>query len=151
MRSTTLGCALVAVVAATACGRGGDVSSDNVAAPVQTAAALPRAVGCSDASGLRERAAAERRRAAAETSDQARIVLGTRANYFALLAIFAELSCRVRAPDAQTALTRALDAAGRAVAASSFYEKVGHWSDAQSFVTDAIAALVRQTEAQARE
>jgi hypothetical protein len=148
MRSITLGCALAALVAATACGRNPDVSSENVDPPDPTVA-IPKTIGCPDAPGLRERATSERRRADGETSDQPRIVLGTRANYFASLAVFAELSCRTTAPEAEAALTRGLDAAREAVAAISFYEKVGHWSAAQSFVTEAIAALVREGEAPA--
>lgn len=150
MRAMTLGCALAALVAGTACGRGGDAGS--VAPLAQTTAAIPKTIGCVDAPSLKERATAERRRATDEKSDQAHIVLVTRANYFASLAVFAELSCRGSAPDAEAALARAVAAAQNAAGTNSFYEKVRLWGDAQSLVTEAIAVLVREGQtAAARE
>lgn len=140
MHLRTLGYTLAAIVTTSACGNGSDVRADT--RPV------PPTVSCADAPELRERAAADRRQSDEQTSDQQRVTLGNRANFFASLAIAADLSCRVMSPDADAALRRALDAARQAEAASSFYEKAGLWSDASFIATEAASILLRQLPAE---
>ena len=140
MRSRTLLLAHVVLVAVTGCGSSGTaVDSRNGGV-----SAVPTAVNCADASRLKQRALDDRLQITETRSDHERIYLGNRANFFASLAIVADLTCRTTLPAADEAVTLALAAAREAAASSSMYERAKKWGEADSRATDAIAFLVQQ-------
>lgn len=80
-------------------------------------------------------------------SDQERMYTGNRANYFASLAVVAELKCRITLAEADEALKPAFEAARKAEAASSTYERGFRWSEADFIATRVIALLIQQLPA----
>ena len=143
MRPRSLLFAQVALVGVTACGTSGkDFEGRDHGAP-----AVPTAITCTDASPLKQRAIDDRREIAKSSSDHERIYLGNRANFFASLAIVADLTCKTTLPAADEAVTLALAAAREAAVSSSMYERAQKWSEADSRATDAIALLIQQLPA----
>ncbi len=118
MRSRCLWFAHLALLAVAACDSGTDAQSREGGG-----SAVPTAVNCADASRLKQHAIDDRQRIAKTRSDHERIYIGNRANFFASLAIVADLSCRSTLPAADDAVTLALAAAREAAASSSMYER----------------------------
>ena len=110
----------------------------------EVASPIPTAVHCGDAQQLNERARDDRRRVLASSSDQERVYVGSRANFFASMATVAELKCRVTSASVDEALKPALEAARKAEAATSFYQRTIQWQEANFVVTQVTAALVQQ-------
>ncbi|HET7155153.1 MAG TPA: hypothetical protein VFI87_07280 [Hyphomicrobiaceae bacterium] len=108
---------------------------------------VPTAVSCMDAPQLRQRAVGDRREIEKLKSDQARVVNGSRAGFLASLAIIADLKCRVISADADEALRPAFEAARRAEASDSFYERARMWGEASFIATQVIALLIRDLPA----
>jgi hypothetical protein len=81
---------LAPLIALTACG------SDYPAASW-----APTAVSCTDAPQLRQRALDDRRQSDDANSSQAKISSGTRASFFASLAIIADLKCNLTLAEGQ--------------------------------------------------
>lgn len=104
---------------------------------------VPPTVVCSDTASLRQRAADDDQRVHNSPSDQAKIVLAGRANFFASLAVVAELTCR-NPIDAESggSLQAALQVAREAEAGSTFYGRAAKWSEAISTVIRVIAIQV---------
>jgi hypothetical protein len=96
---------------------------------------------------LRQRAANERRQVAETTSDQARIVGGSRASFYMSLASVADLKCRVASTDADAALNVALTAARRAAAAGTFYASAVRWTEAGVAASQAVSTFIGQLPA----
>jgi len=141
MRSRTLLFALAAIVQLTACGcvtAGRDSPSISAA---------PTAVSCQDAPQLRQRALDDRRRSHETNSDQEKIVTGNRATFYASLTIIADLKCQVTLPEADEALKPAFDAARKAEATRSFYERAVQWGEAGFIVTQVVPMLIKQLPA----
>ena len=138
MRLRSVPWALAALMLITACGGGTTGGSD-----LARAAAVPMAVSCDDAAQLRQQAADDRRRSEESRSDQSRVSIGSRANFFASLAIVAELKCKGTLVETHEALTRALDAARKAEAARSFYEAAYLWGEAEFVATQVISMLIQ--------
>jgi hypothetical protein len=107
-------------------------------------APAPTAVHCTDAPQLRQRAVDARRRSVETSSDQARVVAGNRATFYASLAIIADLKCRAALAEADEALKPALDAARKAEAAGSFYEEAVHWGEAGFIVLEVVPILMKE-------
>jgi len=105
--------------------------------------AVPTEVRCADAAQLRQGAADDRRRGAALKSDQQRISADNRANFFASLAVIADLKCKVTVVEADEALRPALDAARKAETARGFYEAAHLWNHA-TFTASEVASLLTQ-------
>ena len=104
---------------------------------------IPAAIVCADNATLRQQAAEDRRRSEAATSDQQKILLGSRANFVASLGLIAELNCRgIRAAD--DALKSVLDAARSADSAKSFYQRARQWSEAGFLATQLVQTLLQQ-------
>ena len=139
MRLRSVPWALLILMLSTACSGGTTGSSD-----LARAAAVPMAVSCDDAAQLRQQAADDRRHSEESRSDQSRVAIGNRANFFASLAIVAELKCKVTLVEADEALTRVLDTAREAEAARSFYEGAHGWGEAEFEVTRVISMLIQQ-------
>jgi len=133
MRLLALISVLATSVAVTACGGG--------AAP---AAPAPTAVGCGDAPQLRQRAIDDRRQSAELSSDQERIYVGNRANFFASLAIIADLECKVAPAAADEALKPAFEAARKAESTRSMYERAFRWGEADFIASQVIDRLIPQ-------
>jgi hypothetical protein len=131
--------AVAVLFAITACDGGNEASTAKT--PL---APTPTAVSCGDAPQLRQRAADERRRSDEVKSDQEKITLGTRASYLASLAIVADLKCRVTSSEADEAVKPAFEAARKAEAASSFYERAVRWGEADYIATEVVAILIQQ-------
>lgn len=104
----------------------------------------PTAVSCTDAPQLRQRAIDDRRQRAELDSDHERIYIGNRANFFASLAIVADLKCKVTLAEVDEALKPAFEAARKAEATRSMYERALSWGEADFIATQVIALLVRQ-------
>ena len=107
---------------------------------------IPTAIVCADNATLRQQAADDRGRSDAATSDQQKILLVSRANFVASLALIAELNCRGIRP-ADDALKSVLDAARSADSAKSFYERARHWSEASLMATQLVQTLIQQLPA----
>ena len=105
---------------------------------------IPTAVNCGDAQQLNERARDDRRRALASSSDQERIYVGNRASFFASMATVADLKCRHTSAAIDEALKPALEAARKAEASSSFYQRAVLWEEANFVVTQVTATLTQQ-------
>lgn len=104
----------------------------------------PSAVSCTDAARLKQQSTDDRRRINELKSDHERIYIGNRAAFFASLAIVADLTCLVTLADADAALTPALDAARKAEASSSMYERASRWSEANFIASQVIARQIQQ-------
>ncbi len=120
----------------TACDRTGDVGP--VGSPV------PIAVICGDAPRLQQRALEARRQHAETTSDQARIISGSRTMFYMSLATIADLECTVASVDADAALRQALEIARQAEETRSFYESAIQWTQAGISASDAVSLLLEQ-------
>ncbi len=129
---------LAGLVAMTACD-GAKSDSDYTPAPT--------AVNCADAPRLRQRALDDRGRSIETSSDQEKIVAGNRATFHASLAIIADLKCRVTLAEADEALKPAFDAARKAEATSSFYERAVYWSEAGFIATQVVPMFLKQLSA----
>lgn len=134
MRVPTVHLAIAAMVL-TGCRSGNDITTDP---PV------PTAVSCGDAQQLRQQADDDRRRTNRLESDQEKIDIGNRASFFASLAIIADLKCKVTLAEADEALKPALEAARKAQAASSFYERTSGWGEADFMSAQVIALLIQE-------
>ena len=112
---------------------------------ISPAASLtPTAVRCTEAAPLKQQSIDDRRRSHELKSDHERIYIGNRAAFFASLAIVADLTCLVTLPDADAALTPALEAARKAEASRSMYERAFRWSEANFIASQVIARQIRQ-------
>lgn len=138
MRSRPLFFPLAVLVALAACTRTADTPHPTT---------VPASIGCGDAPQLRQRADEDRRQSDALKSDHERIYIGNRAGFFASLAVLADLKCKVTAADTDEALKPALEAARRAEAASSMYERAQRWSEAAFIATEVSAGLIQQLPA----
>ncbi len=96
---------------------------------------MPTSVHCADAAPLRQRATDDRRQSEGATSDQVKVTVGNRANFFASLAVIADLECKVTLVEADEVLRSAFDAARKAEAASNFYEAAHRWGEANFMAT----------------
>lgn len=130
---------IFALTATAACDRPSD--------PGPAGLPVPTAVTCADGPQLRQRADAERLRIAEITSDQGKIVGGSRAHFYMSLAIVAELKCKVTSADADIALSVALRAARDAEDAGTFYETAVHWTEAAVAANQAISEFIGQLSA----
>ena len=101
---------------------------------------LESTVDCADAQILAARSLDPPRR---KEGDRAKIIRLNRAVYFAALANVAELKCKVTDLQADGTLTRAFDAAHKAEATASEYEKAQLWSQAALYATQAGGQLMR--------
>jgi hypothetical protein len=137
MRSGFLIVAAVAML--TGCGADGE-GMDGATAAIS----VPNASSCGDASQWRQRAVETRSEALELSSEQARITYGNRANFFASMAVAADLQCIVSLNDGDLAIEAALDAARTAESARSFYERTIHWGEAQFAANGAIELLVQR-------
>lgn len=141
MRLRALPLAL-AIIALTACD-GGNTTSD-----YPPASPAPTAVSCADAPQLRQRAVDDRRQSDELDSDHERIYVGNRANFFASLAIIADLKCKVTLAEADEALKPALEAARKAETTSSMYERASRWGEADFIAAQVITVLIQLLPAQ---
>jgi hypothetical protein len=96
---------------------------------------VPKTVDCEDARDLSNRATEDRRRVDESHSDHERIVVGSRSNFLASLAVVASLRCKVTMPEVDEAVEGALSAARGAAAASGVYEKTRGFNDATFHAT----------------
>lgn len=110
-------------------------------------APVPSAVNCPDAPQLRQRATDARRQSVETTSDQAKIVAGSRATFYVSLATIADLKCQVALAEADEALTPAFVAARKAEATRSFYEEASHWGEASFIAAQVVPMLITQLSA----
>lgn len=139
MRVGSLSVAVAVLFGITACDGGNEARTAN-----PPLAPTPTAVSCGDAPKLRQRAADERRRSDEVKSNQEKVTLGTRAGYLASLAIVADLKCRVTSSEADETLKPAFEAARKAEAAGSFYERAVRWGEADYIATQVAATLIQQ-------
>jgi hypothetical protein len=130
---------LVAIAACDAANKGGSDSARPSPAPT--------AVNCADAPHLRERALDDRRRSDKTNSNQEKIVTGSRATFYASLAIIADLKCKVTLAEADEALKPAFEAARKAEATRSFYERALQWGEAGFIATQVVPMLMKQLPA----
>jgi hypothetical protein len=134
--------AFAAAMGLAGCERGSDIAASS-----RLPLPEPTAVNCAAAPQLRQQAIDERRHSVEEKSDQKKISIGNRAAFVTSLAIVADLTCKVRSAEVAAALTPAVQAARRADAASSFYERTIAWSEANFGATELIARLIQQLPA----
>ena len=106
--------------------------------------AIPTAVHCGNGGQLRQHATNDRSRVNESRSDHERISIGSRANFLASLAVIADLKCKVSSPEADDMLSPALEAARKAEANSSVYEKTRGFAGADFTAHQAIDRLVQQ-------
>ena len=137
MRFRALTLVLATTVSLSACG--------NAISPAVSL--TPTAVSCTDAARLKQQSIDDRRRADELKSDHERIYIGNRAGFFASLAIVADLTCLVTVPNADTALSPALEAARKAEASRSMYERAFRWSEANFMASQVIARQIQQLPA----
>ena len=104
----------------------------------------PTAVNCGDAAELAQKASDGRRQRDETPSDQEKIVASNRATFYASLAIIADLQCKLSLPESDDALRPAFEAARKAEATSSFYERAVSWGDASFLTTQVVATLMKQ-------
>jgi hypothetical protein len=136
-----------AVVLLVACNAGGQAAVGTGG----MASVAPDTTACADAPQLRQRAAEERRRATETSSDQTRIVLASRANFLASLAVVAELHCATTDNEATEALQAALQIARAADGTAGFYAQATQWAEANFAATRAIEILVQRRAPTAEE
>ena len=120
-------------------------SSPGTAESPVASSGVPEKVACADAVALHQRATEDRRQVDAVRSDHQKIVLGSRGNFFASLAVIADFTCRSTLSGMDARLKPAFDAARRADETKSAYEKARKWSEADFIATEVIAAFVQQT------
>lgn len=120
------------------------LASCDAASDAPDATAVPAAAECADAGPLRQRVSDDRLRMTEVSSQQTQVVLGSRANFMASLALVAQLGCAVTLPDGDTALEAALEGARAAVEASSFYEQATRWNEANYALAQLIENLVQR-------
>ena len=142
MRVGTVSCALAVLVPCLACSDRNKVTGGSVGR-----FSVPTAVNCADAPMLTQRAAEDRHGMGDVRSDQEKLLIGSRANFVAALALLAELKCRVVPRDADDALKPALEAARMADATDGFYEKAHWWSEAGFIATQVVRGLIQQLPA----
>lgn len=106
--------------------------------------AFPNAVNCGNAAPLRQLAANDRSRVGQSRSDHERIWVGSRANFRATLAVIADLKCRVTHAEADDALKPAFEAARKAEATDSAYEKTRRFNEANFAATRAVELLTER-------
>jgi len=104
----------------------------------------PTAINCGDAAELAQKASDDRRQRDETKSDQEKIVASNRATFYASLATIAELQCKLSLPETDEALKPAFEAARKAEATSSFYERAVSWSDASFLATQVVSTLMQQ-------
>lgn len=143
MHRACLSAAALAVLVA--CGR-----VDDSAVDIEMSSA-PTAVACADAPQLRQRSREYRRLGDDVASDQRTITIGERANFFASLAIIADLMCMITLAEADEALELALQAAREAQNAPNFYNTAVNWGRANFAAAQVIDLLVRSLPAPATE
>jgi len=141
MRLRGLTLVLAALPALTACDSGGAVTGNPPSSPA------PKAVNCTDAPQLRQRAIDDRRQSDELKSDHEKIYIGNRASFFASLAIVADLKCRVTLAEADEALKPAFEAARKAEDTSSMFERAKRWSEADFIASQVITLLIQQLSA----
>ena len=109
-----------------------------------SSSAIPTSVQCGNGGQLRQGAANDRRRVDESRSDHERISIGSRANFLASLAVIADLKCKVSSPDVDDMLKPALEAARKADANTSVYERTRGFAGADFTAHQVIDSLVRQ-------
>ena len=139
MRFRTIPVALVAAFALAAC-----VSDGTNDDPRASPAPAPATVTCQDSAQLKQWAVDDRRYADGRKSDHEKIYIGNRASFFASLANIADLKCKVTLAAADEALKPAIEAARKAEATSSMYERAQRWSEADFMASQVIAQLIQQ-------
>jgi hypothetical protein len=112
--------------------------------PVVPAAAAVTAAACGDAPALRDQVLEHRRHGEEVTSDQERIILGSRAALLASLAAIADLRCVVTSAAADQAMRPLFEAVLTADAATSFYQRAAALTNANFHASQAIEFLVRE-------
>lgn len=138
MRVPVLSVAPAVLVTLAACG-----SDPSLARP----APAPAAVSCLDAPQLRQRGNDDRRHSVERKSDQEKIYIGNRANFYASLAIIADLKCKVPLAGVDDALKPALEAARKAETTRSLYEMAQRWGEAAFIAAQVVALQVQQLPA----
>jgi hypothetical protein len=134
-----------ALLVLVACEAGDDSTSD-------IDASLPlTSVVCTDAPQLRQWSRDYRSQSDDVASDQRTITIGERANFFASLAIIADLKCRTTVVEADEALASALEAARKAQDAPNFYTTAVSWGRANFAAAQVIDLLVQNLPAPAAE
>ena len=108
----------------------------------------PTAVNCGDAAELAQKASDGRRQRDETNSDQEKIVASSRATFYASLATIADLQCKLSLPEIGEALKPAFEAARKAEATSSFYERAVWWGDASFLATQVVSMLMKQLPGQ---
>ena len=109
-----------------------------------SSSAIPTAVHCGNGGQLRQGAANDRGRVDESRSDHERISIGSRANFLASLAVIADLKCKVSAPEIDDTLKPALEAARKAEANSSVYERTRGFAAADFTAHQVIDSLIQQ-------
>ena len=142
MRARLITAALPVLVA---CNGGADPAEE-----IEASSALT-AVACADASQLRQWSRDYRRQSDDAASDQRTITIGERANFFASLAIIADLKCRMSLAEADEALESALEAAREAQNAPNFYNTAVSWGRANFAAAQVIDLLVQNLPTPATE
>ena len=127
--------AILGLAVTTACDGANNSGSDRSRAPTS--------VNCADAPHLRQRALDDRRLSVETKSDQEKIVAVSRATFHASLAIIADLKCQATLAQTDEALKPAFDAARKAEATRSFYERAVHWGEAGFIATQVVPLLVK--------
>lgn len=130
--------AVLGLTLAAACDQSSDVGPVNPPAPSE--------VTCADAPQLRQRALDARVQRVETTSDQGKIVAGSRAGFYTSLAVVADLKCTVTSAEGDAALTLALTAARNAEGAGSFYETAVLWTEAGVAASDAVSEFVAELQ-----
>jgi hypothetical protein len=109
-----------------------------------SAIAVRDATGCDEAAHWRQRSAEARSQGLQSSGDQARTNHINRANFFASMAVAADLQCIVTSDEGDQPIAAALEAARNAEAARSFYEQTRHWGEAHHAALQAIEVLVQR-------
>ena len=142
MRVRTL--LLVLAVPTSIAGCDGTHTASLEIAAESASSAIPTGVTCGNAPELRQRAANDRSRVGASRSDHERISVGSRANFLATLAVIADLKCRVTHAEADDVLKLAFEAARKAEATDSVYEKTRGFNEANFAATRAVELLAER-------
>jgi len=108
---------------------------------------VPAAINCADAPQLRQQALDDGRQRVETKSDQEKIVAVSRATFYASLAMIADLKCKVTSNEVDEALKPALEAARKAEATRSFYERAVHWGDAGLIAIQVVSMLTKELSA----
>lgn len=110
--------------------------------PIATSAPAPTTVSCGDAAQLRQRALDERLQHVDATSDQQKVLAGSRASFYMSLANIADLKCKGTSAEADAMLEKALTSARGADGAASFYEAAIGWTEAGVAASEAVSMLI---------